>query len=224
MNLLVCYGGSFDPVHAGHVAVARGVRDALGAEVRLLPAADPPHKDTTVASQADRARMLALAIRGEPGLALDLREYARAGPSWTVDSLQSLRDELGPRQPIAWLVGSDALPGLHRWHDWPRLFALGHVLAVERPGSSIDLPSLQADAPDVHDALRARSRDARVLAHEACGGFATVALPRLRDESSTEVRRRIGLGLPWAQLVPPSVADYIEQRALYRDGPPPAAD
>lgn len=224
MSLLVCYGGSFDPVHAGHMAVARAVRDALDAQVRLLPAADPPHKQSTFASQSDRARMLALAIEGEPGMVLDLREFARSGPSWTVDTLQSLRTELGPEPPVAWLVGSDALPGLHTWHHWRRLFELGHVLAVERPGSTLDLAQLQELAPAVHDELRARSRDATRLADSAHGGYAVVALQRLRGESSTEVRRRIGQGLPWPGLTPPPVAAYIERHGLYRGaaaaGPP----
>ncbi|HST45907.1 MAG TPA: nicotinate-nucleotide adenylyltransferase [Luteimonas sp.] len=218
MSLLVCYGGSFDPVHAGHLAVACAVRDGLGAQVRLLPAADPPHKPSTFAGQSERAHMLALAIGDQPDLVLDLREYTRPGPSWTVDTLHSLRAELGAGQPIAWLVGSDALPGLHTWHDWPRLFELAHVLVVERPGAPLDLAHLRDHSPTVHAALQARRRDAGQLADSPGGGYAGVTLPQLRTESSTEVRRRIAAGLSCDGMLAPAVAAYIRQHALY--GPP----
>ena len=90
MTLRVLYGGTFDPVHAGHLGVARHARDVLDAEVALMPAADPPHKGPTRASAAQRAQMLQLAVEGEPGLRVDLRELQRTGPSYTVDTLQDL--------------------------------------------------------------------------------------------------------------------------------------
>ena len=100
-RLRVCYGGTFDPVHDGHLAIARAARDMLDADVSLLPARDPPHKAETRADAAQRAAMLALAIAGEQGLALDLRELGREGPSYTVDTLSGLRAELGDAVPIA---------------------------------------------------------------------------------------------------------------------------
>lgn len=127
MGLRIHYGGTFDPVHLGHLAIARAARDQLQVAVRLLPAADPPHRAAPGADAGQRAHMLALAIGDEPGLLLDLRELERSArqpgvPSYTVDTLRELRAELGPHQPLAWLVGADSLLGLTGWHDWEALF------------------------------------------------------------------------------------------------------
>ena len=122
IRLRVCYGGTFDPVHNGHVAVACAARDALDADVFLLPAHDPPHKGPTRADAMQRAAMLQLALADEPRLHVDARELRRSGPSYTVDTLAELRAELGARAPIAWLVGADSLRQLHPWHRWRALF------------------------------------------------------------------------------------------------------
>ena len=121
-RLRICYGGSFDPVHNGHLAVARAARDVFAADVWMLPAGDPPHKATTHADAEQRAAMLALALANEAGIALDRRELQRAGPSYTVDTLRELRSEWGPHAPIAWLIGADSLLQLHTWHRWRELF------------------------------------------------------------------------------------------------------
>src|SRR5690606_4707267 len=197
MSLLACYGGSFDPVHLGHVAVARAVRDRLAAEVALVPAADPPHKDTTHASAAQRVEMLALAIAGEPGLRVDPRELGRAGPSYTIDTLRLLRAEQGPHRPIAWVVGGDSLLQLDTWLRWRELFAHGHVLAVARPGAPLADADIASRAPAVQRQLGFRGRPAEALAEAPAGGFAVLDLPELRPESSTGVRALIASGGAW---------------------------
>lgn len=218
MRLLACYGGSFDPVHLGHLAVARAVRDGLGAEVALLPAADPPHKDATHADAATRARMLTLAIADEPGLHVDRRELERDGPSYTVDTLRLVRAGEGPHRPIAWVVGGDSLLQLDAWHNWRELFAHGHVLAVARPGSPLDDETIAARAPAVHRQLGFRRRPASALADSPAGGFGVLELPSPRAESSTEVRRRLAAGGDWEAMVPPAVAGFIRARRLYGYG------
>lgn len=218
MNLLACYGGSFDPVHLGHVAVARAVRDALAAEVALLPAADPPHKDATHASGGLRARMLELAIAGEAGMSVDRLELERAGPSYTIDSLRLLRARQGPHRPVAWVVGGDSLLQLDHWYRWRELFAHGHVLAVARPGSPLDPADIAERAPVVSAFIAPRRRSAEELAGSPAGGFAVLELPRLRGESSTEVRRRIAADQGWEALVPVAVAGFIRERRLYGYG------
>lgn len=223
MHLQVCYGGTFDPVHNGHLAIACAVRDALGAQVRLLPAADPPHKGDTHADAAQRACMLDLAIAGERGLTVDRRELRRAGPSYTVDTLRELRGELGQQIPIAWLIGSDALAELHTWHRWRELFEHAHILAVERPGSCIDADALGRNAPAVQAEFGPRRRPAEQLAASPAGGFAVLARHRQRPESSTELRGRIGAGEPWQDRVPAAVADYIGHHGLYAGRPTPCA-
>ncbi len=223
MSLQVCYGGSFDPVHLGHLAIARAVRDALGARVALLPAADPPHKARTHAPAADRVAMLELAVAAEPGLSVDTRELDRPGPSYTVDTLAGLRATWGPKQPIAWLLGGDSLHALESWYRWRTLFELAHVLAVARPGAPVDMASLQAQAPGVHAEIAARHREAGALQRTSAGGFAVLHLPSLRAESSTRVRAFVASGGAWRPLVPPAVAAYIASAGLYRRGAPAPA-
>lgn len=212
----IYYGGTFDPVHNGHLAVARSVRDALSAQVALLPAHDPPHKGPTRADALQRAAMLDLAVEGECGLYVDRRELSRVGPSWTVDTLTELRDELGVDAPIAWLIGADSLLQLASWHRWRDLFELAHILAVDRPGAAVDADSLRTRAPDVFTEITQRWCNPDQLSEAAHGGFAYVAMPVLRAESSTELRRRIRDGEPWQDWVPPPVAAYIIHHGLYQ--------
>jgi nicotinate-nucleotide adenylyltransferase len=213
--LQVFYGGTFDPVHEGHLSVAREVRDALGARVHLVPAADPPHKDITHADADARARMLDLAVAGEPGLKVDRRELHREGPSYTVDTLRELRAQVGSDTPLVWLVGGDSLLKLHTWHRWRELFDFAHVLAVARPGSPLDPACVAAQAPDVEAVIGPRRQPADRLNAAPAGAFAVFPLRRERPESSTELRRRIAAGEAWETGVPPAVAEYIHRRGLY---------
>ena len=145
MTLRILYGGTFDPVHAGHLAVAIAARDTLHADVAFVPAADPPHRPAPGASAAQRAAMVALAIAGTPGLSLDERELRRDGPSWTVLTLEQARAEAGPSAPLAWLVGADAFRGLPTWHRWETLAGLAHlVVAVTTRSSSLTVTSTSA--------------------------------------------------------------------------------
>ena len=211
----VLYGGTFDPVHNGHLAIARSVRDALDAEVHLVPAADPPHKGDTHADAEQRATMLELAVAGEDGLRVDRRELRRSGPSWTLDTLLELRAEVGPRAPLIWLIGSDSLLQLHTWHRWRELFDHAHILAVKRPESRVDADGIDRRAPEVYAEIAPRWRDATTLARAPAGGFGVFILDQPREESSTELRRRIGTGEPWRTWVPAVVADFIVDNGLY---------
>ncbi|MDG2516495.1 nicotinate-nucleotide adenylyltransferase [Lysobacter soli] len=215
MSLRVYYGGTFDPVHAGHLSVACEVRDALGAQVFLVPAADPPHKDATHADAEARARMLDLAIAGEPGLKVDRRELHRDGPSYTVDTLRGLRAELGPEMPLVWMIGGDSLLQLNTWHRWRELFDLAHVLVVARPGSHLEPVAVAAAAAEIEAEIAPRRRPAESLNGAPAGGLAVFPLHRERPESSTELRRRMAAGEPWEAGVPPAVAEYIRRHGLY---------
>ena len=216
-KLLVCYGGTFDPVHNGHLAVARHARDALDADVALIPAHDPPHKGPTRAEAPQRAAMLELAIADEAGLSVDSRELLRDGPSYTVDTLGELRRERGDAAPIAWLIGADSLLQLHTWHRWRELFERAHIVAVQRPGSQVDAARLREQAPEVLAEIAGRWLPPADLAAAANGGFALLPMPALRPESSTELRRRIREGGDWQAWIPPAVAAYIAAQGLYRD-------
>jgi nicotinate-nucleotide adenylyltransferase len=212
-GLQVYYGGTFDPIHEGHLAVACAARDACDCDIRLLPAADPPHRAPPGAAASDRAAMVALAIRGIPRLRLDLRELDRDGPSWTIDTLQDLRAELGAHAPIAWLVGADSFLGLPTWKRWRELLDLAHCIVADRPGSPLEqaLPAPLGDL--VADRWAACPED---LLTVPAGRVMRLRQP-LREHSASDLRRRIGIGEPWRELVPAPVADYIAEHRLYGD-------
>ena len=147
MDLTVFYGGTFDPVHNGHLAVARSARDVLGVTIHLMPAADPPHRAAPGASALQRARMLDLAVAGEPGMVVDRREVSRGARSYSVDTLREVREQLGAQAPVALLLGADSLLGLASWKEWQTLFTLAHFVVAERIGNNIEArlpPELQA--------------------------------------------------------------------------------
>ena len=210
-DLTVFYGGTFDPVHNGHLAVARSAHDALGATIRLMPAADPPHRPAPGATAFQRARMLDLAVAGERGLEVDRRELSRGARSYTVDTLREVRKQLGPQAPVALLLGADSLLGLASWKDWQTLFTLAHFVVAERMGNSIEArlpPELQAFTKD-----RWIDTTGELRATPA-GRLLRLRQP-LHPESASEIRARIAGSRPWRHLVPPAVAEYIDRHHLY---------
>jgi nicotinate-nucleotide adenylyltransferase len=192
------YGGSFDPVHVGHVATAEGVRAARGLDgIFLIPADAPPHKGGCLAPFADRLEMVRLAVAGHEGLeVLDL-EGGRA-PSYTVDTVAALRDE-HPAAELELLVGADMLEDLPRWRRVDELLAMVRVVAFDRPG--VDAAAAQA-------AFRARFGP---------GSFLWLDLPPV-DASSTEIRRRLAAGEPVEEWLDPAVRAYIRRHGLYPEG------
>lgn len=211
-GLRVQYGGSFDPVHNGHLAVAAAARDALAAQVYLMPAADPPHKPPTRAGAAERIALLQLAVADNTGLHLDPRELERPGPSWTIDTLHELRGELGAETPLALLLGADSFLGLPGWKCWRELPGLAHFIIAERPGQSLDGPL----PPELAGLAAGRwLRDPGALHALPAGRLYRLRLP-LRPESSSGLRQRIASGDPdWSDWVPPAVAARIRRHGLY---------
>ena len=216
MRLL--YGGTFDPVHAGHLAIARAAAQALSAPVHLLPAADPPHREPPGASAGQRARMLELAAGGDGQLLVDRRELNREGPSYTIDTLRQVRAEIGDEEPLVWIMGLDSLRQLDEWREWRGIFDFAHVLGAERPGTRLDPAWLREQAPAVADEISARWRAPGALRDAPAGGYAPLPIQPLRGESATEVRRRIATGGDWQALVPAPVARYIREQGLYGCG------
>lgn len=214
--LHLVYGGTFDPVHNGHLAIARAAHEAFGVPVNLMPAADPPHRAAPGATAAQRAHLLDVAVRAEPGLRVDRRELARAvrdpaGRSYTVDTLRELREELGGTTPIALLIGADSLLGLTTWRAWSTLFDLTHFIVADRPGSGIE----DGLAPDLSARLEGRWTDRAEDLHQSPAGRVFRLNQPLQPESATEIRRRIAAGEAWRPLVPPAVADAIADERLY---------
>jgi nicotinate-nucleotide adenylyltransferase len=215
-RLQLYYGGTFDPVHNGHLAIARAARDELGVPVHLMPAADPPHRAPPGADARQRTHLLDLAVRDEPDLQVDRRELRRAerdpaSRSYTIDTLHELREEWGASLPIALLIGADSLVGLPGWRDWQALFGLAHFVVAERPGSPLDgaLPGALAEV------LAARWTDSPADLSQAPGGRVFRLRQPLQPESATDIRRRIAAGEPWRHLVPAAVADAIADERLY---------
>jgi nicotinate-nucleotide adenylyltransferase len=210
MKPLLLFGGTFDPVHRGHVVVAGEVAHAIGEPVRLMPAAVPPHRETPGADAAQRLHMLRLAVEDHPELRVDDRELRRDGPSWTVETLRQLRQEIGDRQPVVILVGADAFAKFDTWCDWREILDLAHVLVLTRPGVGGEWSSTLRRAVEPR---LAESIDA--LCGEAAGRvlpFAVESIP----VSSTAVRRRLAAGEPARDLLPASVSAYLDRHPIYR--------
>jgi nicotinate-nucleotide adenylyltransferase len=215
VRLHLLYGGTFDPVHHGHLAVARAARDALGTRVALMPAADPPHRQPPGASAQQRAAMLDLAVVDESGLYVDRRELARDEPSYSVETLRALRDEIGGAAPVALLVGADSFRDLPAWRDWRALFGLAHFVVAERAENPLADGLAAALAAEVGERW---AEEGAALMTAPAGRVLRLRQP-LHPASATAIRTRIAAGLPWRDDVPALVAAYIERHGLYRDGP-----
>lgn len=211
--MFVLYGGTFDPVHDGHLAIARAARDTLQAEIRLMPAADPPHRPPPGAGATDRAAMLELAVAGEAGLRVDLRELRRDLPSRSVDTLRELRREIGDERPVALLLGADSFAGLPGWKEWRALPGLAHFVVASRAGSPLEHDRLD---PALAEAIEGRVVDDPAALRAAPAGAVMYLRQPLHPQSATAIRAAIVAGGAWRDLVPAAVAAYIERHGLYR--------
>jgi nicotinate-nucleotide adenylyltransferase len=214
VKLRVFYGGTFDPVHDGHLAIACAARDALDTQIRLMPAADPPHRAPPGASATQRAAMLDLAATGHTGLCVDRRELQRDGRSYSIDTLRALRVEYGTDAPIALLVGADSFLGLPTWHQWRELFGYTHFVVAERAGNPLD----RALPTELAEALSGRWCDSPDALARSPAGHVLRLHQHLHDQSASEIRQCIADGRPWRNQLPAAVADYIERHGLYLNG------
>jgi nicotinate-nucleotide adenylyltransferase len=205
-------GGTFDPIHFGHLRLAEEMADFLGLSVvRLVPAGDPYHRSLTVATAAQRLAMVRLAIQGNPRLIADDREVRQDRPSYTVETLESLRFEAAG--PWVLLLGSDAFAGLAGWRRWRDILALAHVAVAERPGASAWRnqlgPELKAEFATRHSA------DPGVLTRERNGCIVVHCMTPL-DISATAIRVFLREHRSPRYLLPDAVLTYIEEHDLYR--------
>lgn len=206
------FGGTFDPVHFGHLRAAVEAREKLGlADFRLLPAGRPPHRSDTVASAEQRLEMLRLALDGCPDLRVDEREVRRAGYSYMVDTLEEIRGEAG-EAPLLLMIGQDAANTLDRWHDWRRLFDLAHFVVMRRPDAHFNCSGelrRQIEERRVHEAA--------LLLQNPAGRVLSLEITQL-DISSTHIRSLLAAGRSARFLLPDRVIDYIGEQGLYRAG------
>lgn len=204
-------GGSFNPVHIGHLRGAIEVQALLGINhVALMPAPQPPLKETPSVSIAHRIAMLRLAIEGLPSLSLDTRELDRAGPAYTIDTLGDLRAEHGPEASLIFIMGADALYNLPRWARWQELLALANIAVMTRPGAATTWPEPVATWLATHRCNADRLR------HQPAGGIALLQQAPL-GISSTAIRADIHTGRNVRFLLPDAVIEYIAQHDLYSE-------
>ena len=211
MRPIGIFGGTFDPIHYGHLRTALELAHSIPlAQVRFIPNANPPHRGAPMTSGELRLRMVQAAIAGEPLFVADARELERAGPSYTVDTLESLRRDF-PRDPLCLLLGMDAFLELPQWHRWQRLLELAHVVVAHRPGWRA--PELGT----LGELLRERrTRNAREL-HESFAGRVHVQPVTQLEISSTDLRSSIRSGMDPRFLMPDSVRDIIVETGCYAE-------
>lgn len=204
------FGGTFDPVHTGHVRVALDIHQDLALdEVRLIPCNVSPHRSAPLASGAQRLAMLKAAIQGEAGLRVDDRELRRAAPSYTVDTLLSLRAELGD-VPLCLMMGMDSFQALNTWHRWRDIMTLAHIVVMTRPGW---LPPTQGEV-----AMLVEQRgvyDPALLRGTSAGHVFLRPVSQL-DISASRVRACIREGKSARYWVPDGAWEMIEKEGIYR--------
>jgi len=206
---LAIFGGTFDPVHYGHLRCAEEARSQLGLEkVYLLPSGTPPHRNVPQASTPQRMDMLRLAQGEFPALGIDDRETRRSGPSYMVDTLMELKAEL-PGRPILLLLGQDVANDLHTWHEWERLFDFAHIVVLTRPGSTAEYRQDVAKKID-----RRTCSDAQILLDSQSGGVLYLGVASV-DVSATMIKSIIRLGRSPGSMMPRAVWDYINENHLY---------
>ena len=210
MSMHVIYGGTFDPVHHGHLRLALEVSERFGnVPVNLVPCHVPPHRGATGATAAQRLRLLELAIAGEPRLHIDDRELRREGASNTADTLRQLRSELGAEEPLVMVVGTDAFAGFDRWKEWQQISSLAHIVVVRRPGTSLNPEGEPAKL------LAERGVDSAEAFRSQASGLALELNPPWLDISATGIRERIGSGLSARYLAPDTVLAEILRMGVY---------
>ncbi len=217
---ILLLGGSFDPVHEGHLALARYFGTLLHPdELRLVPAGQPWQKPEMMTPAADRVAMLRLAFaEWSLPVVIDEQEISRTGPSYTIDTLRSLRTQLGDKTSLALALGADQLLNLHTWRDWSELFELAHLCFAARPGFDIRSAAIH---PEVNAQLTRRMASPPQL-RQTPHGLTFVATNLKVDVSSTAIRQALRRGDPksaenvLAGYLPRAVLDYIRHHHLYQ--------
>ncbi len=211
------FGGTFDPVHFGHLRLAEEAADALGlAAVRWIPAGQPALRESPKVSAAQRLAMVRLAIEGNPRFELDAAEVEAAQPSYTVPTLERLRQaEVGSEhRPLVLLVGADAFAGMAGWHRWEELIDLAHIAVAYRPGYPVDTTRLSPALASLYfDRL---CTDPSALVQTPAGRIATFAMTQL-DISATRIRTLLSKGFSSRYLMPDNLVDYIQAHHFYSE-------
>jgi nicotinate-nucleotide adenylyltransferase len=209
MKPIGVFGGTFDPIHYGHLRTAFELLQALRLdELRFMPCGNPPHRVAPVADSRLRLKMVTEATRRQAGFVVDDRELHREGPSYSVDTLQTLRAEF-PERPLALIIGMDAFLGLPRWYHWRELLQLAHIVVAHRPGWR---------APDIGplgELLAERGTHRIENLHRTTSGHVYIHDVTQLEISSSEIRELVALGRDPRFLMPDAVRDLILQSGCY---------
>jgi nicotinate-nucleotide adenylyltransferase len=209
MKPIGVFGGTFDPIHYGHLRTAFEVLQALGFyEVRFVPCGDPPHRSATFAAADLRFRMVDIAISGQTGFVSDDRELRRGGPSYSIDTLIGLREEF-PGRPIGLIVGMDAFLGLPKWHRWDELLDVAHIVVAHRPGWKAPCTGDLGDLIGNH-----RTHSVEDL-HASTHGYIHIHPVTQLEIASTDIRDLVAAGRDPRFLMPDGVRDVIEETRIY---------
>lgn len=209
MSPIGVFGGTFDPIHYGHLRTAFEMLQALRfGEVRFMPCGDPPHRGSPHADAGLRLKMVQAAIAGQRGFLVDDREIHREGPSYSVDTLAALRSDF-PLQSLALIIGMDAFLGLPKWHQWQEILQLSHIVVAHRPGWRAP------DTGPLGGLLADRGTHRIGDLHQARSGHIYIHDVTQLEISSTEIRELIAVGRDPRFLMPDAVRDVIEQSGCY---------
>lgn len=203
------FGGTFDPIHFGHLRTALEIYQALDlAEVRFIPCYQPVHRKEPIASPEDRLAMVRFAIEEEPVLKVDDCEIQRKGPSYMIDTLVNLRANL-PNTPFCLIIGIDALLGFPSWHRYEDILNITHLVVVHRP--QYHLPH----TGKVADLIKQRLTPNPAVIHESLAGHVVLHPVTPLEISATDIRKQIAMGRDPRYLLPDSVYKYIQQHGVY---------
>lgn len=212
MRCIAYLGGTFDPIHYGHLRSAAELKQRLGFDAMVLvPCHRPPHRGVTGASGLQRLTMVQLALTEFPQLQLDDCELQRPQLSYTVETLRHLRRQHGPTTSLCWVMGMDAFAGLDRWYHWQRLLDLAHLVVIARPGEEKPASGAVAAFAQGHGLVRRQQ-----LKELAAGGIWFEELTP-HSVSATAIRQNIAHCRSVSGQLPDAVTDYIKQQGLYCD-------
>jgi nicotinate-nucleotide adenylyltransferase len=208
-------GGTFDPIHNGHLRLAEEVAGLLDlTQIRFIPTGTPPHRAQPAAGNAHRAEMVRLAIAGNPRFVMDERELMRAGQSYSFDTVTELRATLPAKTPVVLMMGADAFLSLPGWHRWRELLEICHIVVAQRPGYGVTSWE-SALAPELWEAFANRSVVNMQPLRRSPGGRIAIHTMTALDISASLLRSQLRSGVSPRYLLPDAVLDYIHHNGLY---------
>ena len=211
-GVLGIFGGAFDPVHLGHIKLALALQERFDFEqIRFIPCRQPPHKKATFAGMEHRRHMLTLVTDSTPAFIVDDRELKRPGPSYTIDTLRELREQIGATQVLVLILGIDAFLDFCSWHEYGEILSICHIMLLRRPGYHLEGQGCEQSLYEKH------GTDQIAQVRQCANGFIFLTDEEQVETSSSVIRRCISEGRQPRYLLPGNVWKYIREHDLYRD-------